>query len=250
MRVGDHHRFSPGLIPSLMIALGLPILIALGFWQLDRAEQKDELVADFQSMANAPPTALSAGREAERPPQYRRVVATGEYLSDRNFLLDNRTHEGRVGYQVLTPLRIEGSAVAVLVNRGWVPAGPTRDELPVFETPRGRIEVRGKVYAPNERQIVLGPEEPHGGAWPRIIQRIDIAGLEAQLGVQLRPYTILLSDTAPGGFVRDWRPHYGAGPERHRAYAIQWFSFAGIFLAVYLAHGLKRDETRSETHER
>jgi len=247
MRVGDHHRFSPGLIPSVMLVLGLPVLIALGFWQLDRAEQKDELLAAFQRMVDAPPTALDDGRAGERLPQYRGVIVTGEYLAGKSFLLDNRTHEGRVGYQVLTPLRMEGGVAAVLVNRGWVPAGRTREVLPVFETPRGRVEVWGMVYAPSDRQIVLGPEEAHGGAWPRIVQRIDVAGMEDQLGVQLLSYTILLSEAEPGGFVRDWRPLYGAGPERHRAYAIQWFSFAVIFLVVYLAHGLKRDEPRSGT---
>lgn len=247
MRVGTHHRFSPGLIPSLMVALGLPILIALGFWQLDRAEQKSELVAAFQRMTDAPPTALDAVWKDERPTQYRGVVVSGEYLAERNFLHDNKTHQGRAGYQVLTPLRIEGDEATVLVNRGWVPAGLTRDKLPVFETPRGRIEVQGMVYAPNEHQIVLGPEEAHGGAWPRIIQRIDFAALEEQLGVKLLAYTIRLSEQAPGGFVRDWRPLYGAGPDKHRAYAIQWFSFAVIFIVVYLAHGLKRDEPRPES---
>lgn len=250
MRVGTHYLFSPGLVPSVMVVLGMPVLIALGFWQLDRAEQKGALVAAFERMADAPPIAADVGRMGERPTQYRRVVVTGEYLAERSLLRDNITHKGRAGYHVLTPLRIEGYEAAVLVNRGWVQAGRTRDTLPVFETPRGRIEVRGMVYAPSDRQIVLGPEEAHGGAWPRVIQRIDFADLEEQLGVKLLSYTIRLSAEARGGFVRDWRPHYGAGgPETHRAYAIQWFSFAVIFLVVYLAHGLKRDETRSETLE-
>ena len=164
MRIGAHHLFSPGLVPSVMVVLGLPVLIALGFWQLDRAEQKGELVAAFQGMADAPPIAVDVGRMNERPAQYRAVVAAGEYLAERSLLQDNKTHKGRAGYHVLTPLRIEASEAAVLVNRGWVPAGRTRDTLPVFETPRGRIEVRGMVYAPSDRQIVLGPEEAHGGA--------------------------------------------------------------------------------------
>jgi len=247
MRIGAHYLFSPGLVPSLMLVLGLPVLIALGFWQLDRAEQKGELVAAFRSKADAPPIAVDVRRRGERPTQYLGVFVAGEYIADRSLLHDNKTHKGRVGYQVLTPLRIEGEPAAVLVNRGWIPAGLTRDTLPVFETPRGRIEVRGTVYAPSDRQMVLGPEEAHGGAWPRIIQRIDFAGLQEQLEVDLLHYTIRLSAEARGGFVRDWQPHYGAGPEKHRAYAIQWFSFAVIFLVVYLVHGLTRDEPRSET---
>jgi surfeit locus 1 family protein len=66
----------------------------------------------------------------------------------------------------------------------------------------------------------------------------------------LLPYTIRLSQEALGGFVREWRPQFGAGgPEKHRAYAIQWFSIALIFVVVYLAYGLRRDEPRSETLE-
>lgn len=249
MRASAHHRFSPGLIPTLMVVLGLPVLIALGFWQLDRAEQKGELVAAFQSMLDAPPTALVVGRKDEQPTQYLGVAVAGEYLAEKNLLHDNKTHKGRAGYHVLTPLRIEGDEAAVLVNRGWIQAGQTRDALPVFETPRGRIEVQGMVYAPSDRQIVLGPEEAHGGTWPRIIQRIDFADLEDQLGVKLLSYTIRLLQQAPDGFVRDWRPLYGAGPDKHRAYAIQWFSFAVIFIVVYLVHGLKRDEPESATQE-
>lgn len=249
MRLGAQHRFSPGLIPSLMVALGLPVLLALGFWQLDRADQKGELVAAFQGMKDAPPTALDVGRKNERPAQYRAVVVAGEYLSERSLLLDNKTHQGRAGFHVLTPLQIEASEAAVLVNRGWVPAGRTRDVLPVFETPRGRIEVPGMVYAPSDRQILLGPEEPHGGGWPRIIQRVDFTSLEDQIGVELLSYTIRLSEDASSGFVRDWRPLYGAGPDKHRAYAIQWFSFALIFIVVYLVHGLKRINPQSATLE-
>ena len=71
MRVGAHYLFSPGLVPSVMVVLGLPVLIALGFWQLDRAEQKGELVAAFERMADAPPIAVDVGRMGERPTQYR-----------------------------------------------------------------------------------------------------------------------------------------------------------------------------------
>lgn len=242
MRLGARHHFSPGWVPTLMVVIGLPVLVALGFWQLDRARQKAELLAAYETLGVATPVALDV--RGAPPEQYRRVLVAGDYLADRSLLLDNRTHQGRVGFHVLTPLRIEGDAVVVLVNRGWVAAGQTRDELPVFDTPTGRVEIRGTVYAPTDRQIVLGPEEPHGSSWPRIIERIDFASLERQLGVKLLPYTVRLSAHAPSGFVRDWRPDYGGGPERHRAYAIQWFSFAIILLVVYLAHGLRRDESR------
>jgi surfeit locus 1 family protein len=230
----------------MMVVLGLPVLIGLGIWQLDRAEQKGELEAAFERMAAASPIPLDVERYDEPPTQYRRVAVSGEYLAGKDLLHDNRTHKGRVGYHLLTPLRIAGDT-AVLVNRGWVPAGPTRDVLPSVATPSGRMEVRGMVYRPSDRQILLGPEEPHGGTWPRVVQRIDFVDLENQLGIKLLPYTIRLSEQEPNGFVRDWRPHYGAGPNRHKAYAIQWFSFALIFLGVYVAHGLKRDKPQSDT---
>lgn len=218
---------------TLFTLLLFPILVALGFWQLDRARQKEEMATLHATRGDDAPLRLAAFQGDAAALAHRRVEVSGEFWGERQVFHDNRTHQGRAGYHVITPLALEGNGPLVLVNRGWVPWGPRREILPPAPAPEGRVTVTGTVHLPSERTIVLGPEEAHGGAWPRVVQSVEPAALGTALGAPVLPLVVRLDPAAPGGFVRDWRPFYGTGPDKHRAYAVQWFSFAVILLVVY-----------------
>src|SRR5690606_12915045 len=107
------YRFRPGLWPTLAVLLLLPLLLGLGFWQLDRAEQKRAWLAQLAAAAQQEAVNLNAVQPDYPAVAQRRVEARGRYDADRQLLLDNQIRAGRQGYLVLTPLRLAGSEWAV-----------------------------------------------------------------------------------------------------------------------------------------
>jgi len=125
------HRFKPSVTAWLLLGVVLPAFITLGFWQLHRAEEKAALNALQEARSQDIAVRLAPEiPEALEPLRFRRVWAEGEYDTARQFLLDNQLQGQAPGYHVLTPLRLAGSGKAILVNRGWVPLGPSRASLP------------------------------------------------------------------------------------------------------------------------
>lgn len=230
----------------------LGLLLSLGRWQLGRADEKSEARVRFEAAQAEVPLSLNTvnltGTVPTESLQFAPVTATGRYDTTRQFLLDNRTHGGKAGYHVLTPLHL-GNNTAVLVNRGWVAFLGRRDELPaiaVDETPR---RVSGVSALPREDQLVLGETgyEPTT-SWPRTVQRIEIAAIEKTLGLSLLPVVLRLDPTTPDGFVRKWDAFVGIGPTRHHGYAFQWFSLAFALVVVYFVVATRREAPGVPVH--
>jgi surfeit locus 1 family protein len=232
--------FNPGLWPSLITLLLLGILTSLGFWQLDRAQQKRTLLADFAQERDATVIRLEAGIKGWESRQYQSASALGSYDAARQFLLDNRTHKGQVGYHVLTPFRLRDSEFAVLVNRGWIPIGQSRVQVPDPGASSAQREITGRIKQPSSKGFMLGEEEPRRG-WPYRIQRIDLKKLAQELDYPLLPVVLLLDSQQDDGFVRDWQP-VTFGPERNVGYAVQWFGLAVALLVIYVVVNTRRVE--------
>jgi surfeit locus 1 family protein len=238
MRIG-RLEFSPGRWPTLVTLVMFGFLLALGFWQLDRAEQKMALLTQYDEEQDQTVLRLEADLESAAGLNYRSATVTGHYDNHRQFLLDNRTHAGRAGYQVLTPFVIRDSGVAVLVNRGWIPLGQSRDRLPDITVSDHRQQLSGLIKIPPQKVFMLGEEEPRQG-WPWRIQQIRIEDLSAELGRPLLPVILLLGPGEPEGYVRQWKPVAGFGPERNIGYAVQWFGLAITLLIIYLVVNIRR----------
>lgn len=252
MRLGAF-QFRPGLIPTLATLALFPVLLSLGFWQLDRAEQREQLLVRFDERLQWPPLDLNRDRLEPGESLFRPAEVEGRYLPERQFLLDNQTHQRTVGYHVLTPLRLDGEERAVLVDRGWVPAGDSRDRLPEIPLETEAARIRGHLDQGPATGLRLGGMADGERGWPLRIQYIDYRELEERLGMPLLPVVLRLDPDAGDGFVREWRPAHpdGYGPERNRAYAVQWFALAGALVIIYLAVNLKRrPRVAEEDHDR
>jgi surfeit locus 1 family protein len=223
------YQFRPSLWPTLAFLLVLPGLLALGFWQLDRAEQKRALLAQIEAARAAPPTVLVERMPEPEALRFRRVRADGRYDSDHQFLLDNQVQQGRAGYLILTPLRIRGSDYAVLVNRGWHPVGPDRSQLPEVDVAREPREIVGLATRGPSVGLRLGESGAGGEGWPRRIQYLDFDAMAAALPYRLLP---LVVDPAANGSALQARLE-GFGPQRHVGYAVQWFALAAALTALY-----------------
>jgi surfeit locus 1 family protein len=166
---------------------------------------------------------------------FRRLRVRGAYVPEKGILLDNRVLNGRVGYEVLMPVRIEGGDMHVLVNRGWAAAPPTRAELPSVATPAGVQEIEGVAVLPPERVFELGDGAPAGVVW----QHFLMERYERWSGLKLQPVIVQQTGDAADGLSREWaRPDTGV--QKHRGYAMQWYIFAILTLVLYVSLNLRR----------
>ena len=230
------YRFTPPLLPTVAAAAVFALLCGLGFWQLDRAAGKEERETAFETARAImlDETSLDGGTT-----EFARVDLEGRYDPFHQFLQDNRTHQGRPGYFVLTPFRTAGHG-AVLVNRGWVPAGPERTVLPEVAAPADALRLRGTVRLPREDLFVLGDTGHAAAGWPKVVQRVEIDAMARSLGYSLAAWLVALDPDAPHGYVREWKAAPGLSPERHRGYAVQWFALATALLGIWVAVNVKR----------
>lgn len=233
-------RFRPGRVPTLSVILLCPLLALLGFWQLDRAEQKRQLQDAFDSGAQTVVLeAASVGESMAELPRYQRVVMEGHYESERQFLLDNMTHGGVAGYQVLTPFAPEGGDTRVLVDRGWIPKAFGTSLLPDVDVEENRRQVSGRITRLPRPGLELAAGAPALPEWPRVVQFPVMDELAESLGAPLAVRMVWLDAAEADGFVRDWQP-VEFGPERHLAYAVQWFAMSATVMIIYVALNLKR----------
>jgi surfeit locus 1 family protein len=245
MRVGSFN-FCPTLWPSLATLVLLPVLIGLGHWQLERAAWKQGLVDAHAARIGEPAQPLQsvlASSRAGADLEYRQVTAQGVYDLDHQLLLDNQIYQGQAGYHVLTPLRLEGGESGddwVLVNRGWVPLGESRSQLPAIAGPAEPITLRAMIKLPPGKAFGPDAVEDSGASWPKVIQQLEIGPIGKHLGRPLLPLVLLLDKADPGGFARDWKPVYGITPDKHRAYAAQWFTLALVLLMIYIGVNTRR----------
>jgi surfeit locus 1 family protein len=218
--------------------LGLLVLAALfawlGVWQLQRAETSRAALAQFAS-GGEDRVLASLPRELDDDLRFRRVEIAGEYVAQPQFLLDNMLHEGAAGYQVLTALRVPGTDERVLVNRGWVPAGE-RAVLPEVAVGGGARTVTGRLEHLPRPGMRLGEQALSHGDPVVVLQYPTAAELAQRLGAPVFDYEVLLDPAAEDGYVRDWQAP-GMAPERHLAYAGQWWALClgALVTAIVIA---------------
>jgi cytochrome oxidase assembly protein ShyY1 len=185
--------------------------IALGNWQAHRAEEKRTLAAELEK---------------------HRVSLSGRFLPDYTVLIDNKIRDHRAGYEVVTPLRTDGDDVLVL--RGWVEAGRTRDVLPEVRTPAGQVRIDGIALERLPRVLIL-EKNPTG----KVRQSLDIGEFAAQTGLRLRPFFLQQRSPADDGLVREW-PSPDTGVAMHESYSLQWYSFAVATAVLFVVLSFRR----------
>ena len=225
---------------SLLLALAVAAGFArLGHWQLDRAAEKAAIAARYEARRGIAPLPLAAllarGGDIEEYP----LRLEGRYDNSRTFFVENQPRGARAGFHVITPFLPVGEREAVLVNRGWVPVGADMQALPVVAAATATV-VTGTAAYPSPYFIV---GEADYRARPLRVGRIETGKLAAALGLGLRPFVLRLYPAEADGFVREWTPaaRLGMPPEKHRAYAFQWFALALAVLLVLLAVNLKKN---------
>lgn len=230
-------RFTPSWLMILLTLVVVGGFTHLGFWQMQRAQQKQQMIEADLLFANKESSEWRS--ESKLPLQYQRLHVVGNYLQSI-FLLDNQHQEHQFGFDVLSPLLLENGFV-VLIDRGWVAGDNARKNFPVVSTPTERLTVYGSVYYPDQKQWVLGPAVEKQSTHLTIIEKLDVKIVSQILQKKVYPFIIRLDKGDEHGFVRQWAI-VSMPPERHLAYAWQWFSMAIAVLIIFLALNLKKNE--------
>ena len=248
--VKPRFQWAPNWKVCAFSALLLPILIGLGFWQLQRADEKRTLQQSLeleQAKAPVPILSLQNPQFSKVLPMsfnYRQVIASGHFLRDYYWLLENKTVNGRIGFEVVMPYVIaseglleQSAYTIVLVNRGWVQGGGHRGELPQLVTPSGPVEIVGQVALPSTNVLHAGAEVE--AQWPKRVLGVQPeAFIEALKQEDARwqtvlPFVLYLSEHSTGVLTPNWTPVVMPA-YKHVGYAVQWFSMALALLVLTL----------------
>jgi surfeit locus 1 family protein len=246
------YQFKPSWLVSTFFFILILSFVGLGSWQLNRANEKESLQHMIDQRSTL--TTLSLNMPFEEFAPYQIVQATGQYRTKDSILLDNIVYQGKPGYYLLTPFEIMASRAVIMVNRGWLPQGKTREDLPTFKTPKGIITLEGHLSHPRSKPLVMGDISTPLSATPPLWHYMDMEFFSQLNGYPILPLVLNLKaggqtstlkstpipkEETEHKLVKDW-PRYDAKTDMHLGYAIQWFAFALFGLVSYIGLGLKK----------
>lgn len=240
MRWAGRH-FQPRLWPTLAALVLVPLFIAAGQWQWNKAAAKAALQNELEARGAEPALLLPPTRVDAQSLHYRKILARGRFEPQHQVLIDNRIYRGQAGYYVITPLHLEGSALRVLVNRGWVPAAAYRRAPPQIDTPSESISLSGTATLPGTRFFTLGKDEAALAPGEQSVwQNLDVERYAKAVNFPIQPVILQLDpDASVGGFVRDW-PRADDRRQTNLGYALQWWSFAATTVVLWLVLNLRK----------
>jgi surfeit locus 1 family protein len=232
-----HRVFAPSWGFTLLTVALCALFLALGRWQWHKGNLRQQ---EWDRFARGTDMVVPLGaRHTSALPRFQRVSVQGTLDGAHQFLLDNRSYNGRPGYEVLTPL-IRQEGAPVLIDRGWVPFLGIRAQVPDIAVPAmGAVQLTGRIAELPSPGLASGRAPPTGSAWPKLTTFPSTFQLSTALGAELEPRVILLDSNSGPGYTRNWQPP-GMEPIRHWSYAVQWWAFAVLQLGLWIGLNLRR----------
>ena len=215
---------------TLVTFLAVVIMFALGFWQLQRGAEKTQRLANIQQAAESNKLSLHQAINLGEQALDMTVSMEGVVDTQHYFLLDNKIQQGRVGYEVLVVA--DTSEGNVLVNFGWLAAPALRSELPAVSLPTVPTKLQGMLAIPKQNSLIT-ETAAYDRQWPKILQQADLAIIAEHYAQPLLPFVILLDEELDSAYIRNWQPVV-MPPEKHLAYAIQWFLLGAAALIIFI----------------
>jgi surfeit locus 1 family protein len=224
------------LIPSILIVATIVFLTSLGFWQLDRANEKRAIEASIQK-ANTGIVELITDENRLLEKEYYQVRLKGQYQSNKQFIYDNQIVDQVSGYYVLTPFKLESQPSTIIINRGFIPWNGDREKLADVSIKKTKSEIKVQISKPIKR-IELKSSEI-GNNFPVLIQAVDLVKMSELAGIDFSSMVGLLDASMDDGFVRKWEPYTGS-IEKHIGYAVQWFLMAIVLGIIGIRIAIKQ----------
>lgn len=212
-----------------------PLLISLGVWQLERAEQKRTIQQQWQKQQALAPQVVASVEDLDfgqfEQGQFRKVQLRGQYDPDAIWLVENQFWHGQFGYHVVQAFQIDPK-LAVLVNRGWIPGSPDRSEVPQVAGRDLPGLVSGQLVMPSVNRLLA--DQQSSTNWPKRILQIEPEVMSEHVGVNLSPWLLQIDEQDPAALNVQWH-HNMVSTTQHHGYAFQWFAMAValLILSVY-----------------
>lgn len=222
------NNYFSNLLPILVFLSLFSLCLRLGVWQLQRAHEKSLLQKKFTEQQHTEPILLKKNTRITTQQDYFPVSMTGYFDKQHTFFLDNKMYKHHMGYEVLTPFILKDDPHAILVNRGWIPQGQSRKNIPVLKPISGTITITGFILWPKK---TFHFKEKTEQTCPQRLQVITPEFLSRQ---QLKPFLVVINKTGPASFINIGQTVTLLPAKRHYAYAFQWFSLSlALCIAFY-----------------
>jgi cytochrome oxidase assembly protein ShyY1 len=238
-------RFAPGWPLWIFLLAFLPLLIFLGFWQLDRADEKRQMQAQMDANRGAVAQPLTELQQ-QADPSWRPLYLEGQFDPEHIWLLDNRIRGGQAGVEVLQVFDDQASGQSLVINRGWIP-WPDRRQRPTVSTPENSVQLDAEVLPSAEQGFTLGQGGGTSG-WPKLISRLDLASMSADVPSPVLGWSARLKTGSQAAFKLDW-PALPMTASKHVAYAVQWFALAIALLALFIWAGFQPEHRGNNNNE-
>tara|TARA_B100000902_G_scaffold333404_1_gene331919 strand:- start:1217 stop:1966 length:750 start_codon:yes stop_codon:yes gene_type:complete len=236
------YEFNFTLIPTIAFIVAFICFIRLGFWQLERANQKNNINSDYtlrqdKALINLNKTSSINDKESLL---WRRIESNGSFLNKKNIILDNQIFNQVAGFNILTPFLIKDSNHIVLVNRGWQPNLVDRDLIPNISNIEGEKIIKGHIAKFPTSGITLGQDniETMNSSVFRM-QRLDFDELKYFLSFNILPYMIYVDPLLDKENYNTFKLP-APDSEKNYGYAFQWFAFALTLFIIFIKLGIKR----------
>ncbi|MEZ5537880.1 MAG: SURF1 family protein [Thiolinea sp.] len=210
---------------ATLYCLGLVLLLGLGTWQINRGLHKGNVLSlvgnkhkDYQVLTELPANPESLN--------YQKATLSGHWDTQHYFLLDNRINEGQLGYEIIMPFQLSNGQ-NILVNRGWI----ARNQAATLHIPTTE-QLNGTLYLPKKGYTIgesIPAQQQADDSWPKVTLYMDLQTFSSVLKQPLSPLLLVLEQTHPDSLTQIWKPVVIA-PERHYAYALQWYGLAIVFI--------------------
>ena len=231
-------RFTPTPIPTFAALVAVVLTGYLGFWQQGRAAEKRGLQAEFDARSAEP--VVNMGSNTRNPElRYRKAIAQGEWLPSAQIYIDNKVNHESAGYHVITPLKLTGSDSYLLVNRGWIPRGPTYPVPPLAEVVPGAVKISGQLSVPTTRFLELSPQSIQGSVW----QNLTPERYRDAMRLDILPFVLLAQETVPPLQTVTERPD--ARADKHTEYMLTWYTLAVTVIVLWI--GLNTRQVNANT---
>ena len=237
-----NYIFKFKLIPTLIFAITFCGFIVLGFWQIDRADQKNVLNSNYTDRQQEAIIVLDKNNVIDEKSSllWRKVEFEGSFINKQNIILDNQIFNQIAGFNIITPFKIKGSDSLVLVNRGWHPNLKNREMLPIINEISGERLLQGHIASFPVSGIKLGKNniETLNSQIFRF-QRLDAAELNYFFSAKMMPYMIYLDPIIDKELYGNFKLP-APDSQKNYGYAFQWFAFAITLLIIFIRLSMKR----------
>ena len=236
-------------LPTLAITM-IAIFTYLGFWQLDRARERQSDFEAKKAQLEQKTLVLKQSDDLENLQPYQQVSVEGALIPSSTILLDNAVFNGRAGYQVVTAFKPDALPLYIPIKRGWLPSTGDRNRLPTVDTPEHAVTLTGYITLFPEKPLFFSDKNlaSHHAKVPPVWLYFDPTEFSQRLALPLAPFMLLASPDQPGVFQVS-SPSLESKQGMHIGYAIQWFAFAAfVTILSFGAFVKQRHKKEAHTH--